>query len=60
MFVCICNAYRSSQIIDAARGGHDDAEEAYFSLGGGPVCRCCLDEAQALIDAEHQAIGASG
>ncbi len=56
MFVCICNAYRSSDIIAAARAGQDDAEEIYHDLGGGPVCRQCLDEAQALVDRERAAL----
>ncbi len=50
MFVCICNAYRSSEIIAAARAGADDAEEIYYELGSGPICRQCLIEAQALVD----------
>lgn len=50
MYVCICNAYRTSQIVEAAQAGFDDAEDLYHELGSGPVCRRCLDEAQALID----------
>ncbi len=53
MFVCICNAYRSTQIIEAARCGYDDAEEIYHALGGGPICRQCLLEAQSLVDRHH-------
>ncbi|MEQ8653376.1 MAG: hypothetical protein RIC87_13010 [Kiloniellales bacterium] len=53
MFVCICNAYRCTQIIEAARGGYDDAEEIYHALGGGPICRQCLVEAQTLVDQHH-------
>ncbi len=60
MFVCICNAYRSSDIIAAARAGCEDAEELYHDLGGGPVCRQCLDTAQALIDQERVTAGALG
>ncbi len=60
MYVCICNAYRSSQIIAAARSGLDDAEEIYHELGHGPICRCCLEEAQALVDAEHETEQTSG
>ncbi|MBC6404195.1 MAG: (2Fe-2S)-binding protein [Rhodospirillales bacterium] len=56
MYVCLCNAYRCSQIRDAVRAGHDDAEEIYFALGGGPVCGSCLDEAQALVDSERAAL----
>ncbi|GAB5467024.1 MAG: hypothetical protein Kilf2KO_00540 [Rhodospirillales bacterium] len=51
MYVCICNAYRSCEIAAAASRGLDDAEDIYHELGSGPICRRCLDEAQALVDA---------
>jgi len=57
MYVCICNAYRTSQIVEAAQAGLHDAEELYHELGSGPICRRCLDEAQTLIDQTRQAFG---
>lgn len=53
MFVCICNAYRDSEIREAAQAGHRTADEAYYWLGDGPCCRRCIDQAQALIDQVH-------
>jgi len=53
MFVCSCNAYRDSQIADAARKGARTACEAYESLGNGPNCGECLDTATQIIEEVH-------
>ncbi|MEO1194355.1 MAG: (2Fe-2S)-binding protein [Pseudomonadota bacterium] len=57
MFVCVCNAYRSSEIAEMARRGFDDAEDLYHELGCGPICRRCLEAAQDVIDAERRSAG---
>lgn len=50
MYVCICNAYRERDILEAARRGARTAEEAYRVLGEGPCCGHCLPTAQSLIE----------
>jgi bacterioferritin-associated ferredoxin len=58
MFVCVCNAYRDSEIADAARNGARSACEAYEALGNGPNCGCCLDTAEDIIQQIHSAADA--
>jgi bacterioferritin-associated ferredoxin len=52
MIVCSCNRITEREIRDAARAGAPTPERAYATLGCEPVCCCCLDYAQKLIDAE--------
>jgi bacterioferritin-associated ferredoxin len=52
VIVCSCNVIREDEIREAARNGSRTPEEAYATLGCEPVCCCCLDYAQELIDAE--------
>lgn len=52
MIVCSCNVIRDEEIREAARKGSRTPEDAYATLGCAPVCCCCLDYAQELIDAE--------
>jgi len=52
MIVCSCNVIRDEEIRDAARNGSRSPEEAYATLGCEPLCGCCLDYAQELIDEE--------
>lgn len=59
MFVCSCNAYRDTQIADAARKGARTACEAYEALGNGPNCGGCLDSATKIVDQVHAARTAS-
>ena len=59
MFICMCNAYRDSDITGLAQSGIRCARQAYSMLGSGPQCGRCLDEAQALIDLLHGAVGPS-
>jgi bacterioferritin-associated ferredoxin len=52
MIVCSCNVIRDEEIRDAARKGSRSPEEAYATFGCEPLCGCCLDYAQELIDEE--------
>ena len=59
MFVCSCNAYRDSQIAEAARNGARTACVAYEALGNGPNCGSCLDVADEIVEKVHAARTAS-
>ncbi len=59
MFVCSCNAYRDSQIAEAARNGARTACEAYEALGNGPNCGGCLETADLIVEQVHAARTAS-
>lgn len=50
MFVCICNGYRESEIVEVAKEGLGDVQEVYLCLGSGPCCGRCLEHGQAVID----------
>ena len=52
MIVCVCNAIREDELRAAARRGASEPLSAYKSLGFEPLCGCCLDGAQAIIDEE--------
>jgi bacterioferritin-associated ferredoxin len=52
MIVCSCNVIREDEIREAARKGSRTPEAAYETMGCEPVCGCCLDYAQELIDEE--------
>ena len=53
MIVCSCNVIREDEIRQAARKGSRTPEAAYATLDCAPVCGCCLDYAQELIDEER-------
>jgi bacterioferritin-associated ferredoxin len=53
MIVCSCNRITDREIREAAHKGARTPEQAYAMLGCEPVCCCCLDYAQELIDAEQ-------
>ena len=53
MIVCVCNAIREDELRAAARKGATCPIDAYKSLGFEPLCGCCLDCAQEVIDDEH-------
>ena len=53
MIVCSCNVIREDEIRAAARKGCCTPEAAYGTLDCEPVCGCCLDYAQELIDTER-------
>ena len=54
MIVCVCNAIREDEVRAAARDGATQPLAAYKALGCEPLCGCCLDYAQEVIDDEHQ------
>lgn len=53
MIVCVCNRLTESEVRKAARAGAATPDAAYARLGCEPVCGCCLDYAQELIDEER-------
>ena len=53
MIVCSCNVISEKEVRDAARKGARTPEAAYATLGCEPLCGCCLDYAQELIDEER-------
>ncbi|HEU0311386.1 MAG TPA: hypothetical protein VFR36_09235 [Sphingomicrobium sp.] len=55
MIVCVCNAIREDELRSVARKGAACPIEAYKSLDCEPLCGCCLDYAQDVIDDEHAA-----
>lgn len=57
MIVCVCNAIREDELREAARKGATCPLDAYASMGCKPLCGCCLDCAQDVIDDEHAAVG---
>jgi bacterioferritin-associated ferredoxin len=54
MYVCICNAYRESNVRDAIRQGADDngitVEQIYARLGRGLRCGQCSSYVQDMIN----------
>ena len=54
MYVCVCNAYRDTEIRAVAQAGVRCAKKAYQELGNGPQCGRCLSFAQGLIDGVHE------
>ena len=57
MIVCVCNAIREDELRGAARKGATCPINAFASLDCEPICGCCLDCAQDVIDDEHAATG---
>ena len=55
MIVCVCNAIREEDLRAAARKGATCPIDAYALLDCEPLCGCCLDCAQEVIDDEHVA-----
>jgi bacterioferritin-associated ferredoxin len=53
MIICVCNAIREDELREAARKGAACPLDAYASLGCEPLCGCCLDGAQEVIDDER-------
>ena len=54
MIICVCNAIREDELRAAARDGATEPLGAYASLGCEPLCGCCLDCAQDVIDDESK------
>lgn len=57
MIVCVCNAIREDELRAAARKGATCPLDAYRALDCEPLCGCCLDCAQEVIDDEHAVSG---
>lgn len=53
MIVCVCNAIREDELRAAAGEGAAEPYTAFQSLGCEPICGCCLDCAQDIIDEER-------
>lgn len=53
MIVCVCNAIREEDLRAAARKGATCPVDAFASLDSEPLCGCCLDCVQEVIDDEH-------
>jgi bacterioferritin-associated ferredoxin len=53
MIVCVCNAIREDELRGVARNGATRPTDAYKALDCEPICGCCLDCAQEIIDDEH-------
>jgi len=54
MIVCVCNAIREDEVRAVARNGANEPLAAYEALGCEPICGCCLDYAQEVIDDEQR------
>ena len=54
MITCVCNAIREDELRTAARDGATEPLGAFASLGCEPLCGCCLDCVQEVIDDEHK------
>jgi bacterioferritin-associated ferredoxin len=54
MIICVCNAIREDELRAAARDGATDPVSAFASFDCEPLCGCCLDCAQEVIDEEHK------
>ncbi len=54
MYVCVCNAYRDTEIRAVAQVGVRCVRQVYEELGHGPRCGRCLSFAQNLIDGIHE------
>jgi bacterioferritin-associated ferredoxin len=54
MIICVCNAIREDELRGLARKGATEPLAAYKALECEPLCGCCLDCAQEVIDDEHK------
>lgn len=54
MYICVCNAIRECELRRAALRTAGDAEAVYAALGKRPNCGQCLDEADAIVQAERE------
>jgi len=52
MYVCVCNAIREDELRTVAGDGASEPLGAFEALGCEPLCGCCLDYAQEVIDDE--------
>ena len=54
MIVCVCNAIREDELRAVARDGATEPVGAFKSFDCEPLCGCCLDYAQDVIDDERK------
>jgi bacterioferritin-associated ferredoxin len=54
MIVCVCNAIREDELRAVARDGATEPVGAFKAFDCEPLCGCCLDCAQEVIDDEHE------
>jgi bacterioferritin-associated ferredoxin len=58
VYVCVCNAYRESLVLDAikktASTNAATVEQVYARLGSRPRCGRCLNHVKNLIDVNQQ------
>ena len=54
MIVCVCNAIREDELRDVAGKGAACPIDAFAAIGFEPMCGCCLDYAQEVIDDENK------
>jgi bacterioferritin-associated ferredoxin len=50
MYVCVCNAIKSSEIEALARAGVEDAAQVYEALDVETNCASCVDYVQEALD----------
>ncbi|HKN41301.1 MAG TPA: ferredoxin [Sphingomicrobium sp.] len=53
MIVCVCNAIREDELRAVVPHGATEPVAAYKALDCEPLCGCCLDYAQEVIDDER-------
>ena len=51
MYVCLCNAFRETELREAVGRGAGTVAQAYAALGGAPRCGRCLGFAKEIIEA---------
>jgi bacterioferritin-associated ferredoxin len=54
MIVCVCNAIREDELREVVCRGATGPVDAYALLGCEPLCGCCLDYAQEVIENERK------
>jgi bacterioferritin-associated ferredoxin len=54
MIVCVCNVIREDELRAAARKGAASPDDAFKALDCEPICGCCLDCAQDIIEDEQE------
>ena len=50
MYVCLCQAVKDAEIMDAVRDGHASLDALADKLGVGTGCGGCLEYTEALIE----------
>lgn len=55
MYICVCNAIKTSEIEALAQAGVDRAEQVYAKLQVETNCASCVDYVQEALDEFHNA-----